>query len=110
VPADGFVAFELMHRTRATAVLAVLAPIEIVATVGVVLVVEDVSAWLAVGSAVLLVAIWSSTLLFFAPLHMRLSTGFDPAVHRRLVSTNWLRTVAWSLRGAAAVAMVVEAS
>jgi hypothetical protein len=37
---------------------------------------------------------------------MRLSTGFDPVVHRRLVRTNWIRTAAWTVRGAAAVAMV----
>ncbi len=74
VPADGFVAYELMHRNRVTALLAVLAPIEIVAAAGVVVFVDDVPAWLSVGAGVLLFAIWLSTLLFYAPLHMRLST------------------------------------
>jgi hypothetical protein len=106
VPAEGFVAYELMHRNRVTAVLAVLAPLEIVATAGVVVLVEDVPGWLSIGAAVLLFAIWLSTLLYYAPLHMRLSTGFDPVVHRRLVRTNWIRTAAWTVRGAAAVAMV----
>jgi hypothetical protein len=41
---------------------------------------------------------------------MRLSTGFDPVVHRRLVRTNWVRTAAWTARGAAAVAMIAVAT
>jgi hypothetical protein len=32
------------------------------------------------------------------PLHTRLARGFDPAAHRQLVRTNWLRTLAWTLR------------
>ena len=110
VPAEGFVAFELMHRDRVTTVLAVLAPTEIIATAGVVLFVDDVPRWLSIGAAALLFAIWLSTLLFYAPLHMRLSTGFDPVVHQRLVRTNWVRTAAWTARGAAAIAMIAVAT
>ena len=106
VPADGFVAYELMHRNRVTALLALLAPIEVIATAGVVVFVDDVPGWLSIGAAALLFALWLSTLLFYAPLHMRLSTGFDPLVHRRLVRTNWIRTAAWTVRGAAAIAMI----
>jgi hypothetical protein len=110
VPADGFVAYELMHRNRVTVLLAVLAPVEIIATAGVVAFVGDVPGWLSIGAAALLFVIWLSTLLFYAPLHMRLSSGFDPVLHRRLVRTNWFRTGAWTLRGAAAIAMIAVAT
>jgi hypothetical protein len=110
VPAEGFVAYELMHRNRVTVLLAIVAPLEIIATAGVVAFVDDVPGWLSIGAAALLFAIWLSTLLFYAPLHMRLSTGFDPGVHRRLVRTNWVRTTAWTVRGGAAIAMVAVAS
>ena len=110
VPPNGFVAYELMHRNRVTALLAVLAPTEIVATAGVVVFVDDVPGWLAIGAAALLFAIWLSTLLFYAPLHMRLSDGFDPVLHRRLVRTNWIRTAGWTVRGAAAIAMIAVAT
>lgn len=110
VPPEGFVAFELMHRNRVTAVLAVLAPLEIVAAAGVAAFVDEVPSWLSIGSGALLVAIWVSTLLYYAPLHMRLSTGFDPVVHRRLVRTNWVRTAAWTARGAAAIVMIAVAT
>ena len=110
VPAEGFVAYEVAHRNRVTAVLAVLAPVEIVASAGVVVAVDGVPRWLSVGAGALLLAIWLSTLLFYAPLHMRLSTGFDARVHRRLVRTNWVRTIAWTLRGAAAITMIAVAT
>jgi hypothetical protein len=110
VPPDAFVEYERMHRNRVTAVLAVLAPTEIVAAAGVAAFADEVPAWLSFGSGALLVAIWVATLLHYAPLHMHLSTGFDPTVHRRLVRSNWVRTIAWTARGAAAVAMIAIAT
>ncbi|GAA4778460.1 hypothetical protein GCM10023200_09300 [Actinomycetospora chlora] len=40
------------------------------------------------------------------PCHQRLARGFDPAVHARLVRTNWWRTAAWTLGGAVALVMI----
>jgi len=110
VPADGFDAYEAAHTRRVTVLLATIAPLEVVAAAGVVLFADDVPVWLSVGAGALLVAIWLSTALFFAPLHMRLGDGFDPVLHRRLVTTNWQRTIAWTARGAAAVAMIAIAT
>lgn len=39
------------------------------------------------------------------PLHTRLTT-YDEQVVRRLVATNWWRTLAWSLAAATSIAMV----
>ncbi len=47
----------------------------------------------------LVAANWASTALLQVPCHDALGRYFDPAVHRRLVRTNWIRTAAWSLRG-----------
>lgn len=49
-------------------------------------------------SLALLVVTWVSTFALQVPLHRRLSGGFDAAVQRRLVATNWVRTLAWTLR------------
>lgn len=43
--------------------------------------------------------IWLSTACLQVPCHGVLSQGFDPQAHTRLVRSNWIRTVAWSLRG-----------
>jgi hypothetical protein len=55
----------------------------------------------------LLAAVWLSIFGVQVPLHRRLAHGFDARLHRRLVRTNWLRTTAWSLRGALAVTLAV---
>jgi hypothetical protein len=47
----------------------------------------------------LVLAIWVSTGLVQSPLHGRLSSSFDARLHARLVGSNWLRTLAWGLRG-----------
>ena len=56
----------------------------------------------------LLCAIWLSTVLFQVPAHNRLLDAFDVAAHRRLVRTNWVRTVAWSLRAVLMVILVIS--
>ncbi|MEZ6038702.1 MAG: hypothetical protein R3F29_14565 [Planctomycetota bacterium] len=53
--------------------------------------------------AVMVAAIWLVTFTLQVPCHDRLQAGFDATVHRRLVRSNWLRTVLWSLRLGVAV-------
>jgi hypothetical protein len=50
------------------------------------------------------------TVLVSVPCHRRLAEHFDPAVHARLVATNWWRTAAWTLGGIVALVMVGLAS
>ncbi len=47
----------------------------------------------------LLVVVWLSTALLQVPQHGRLAGGFDLAKIQSLVTWNWIRTVAWTLRG-----------
>lgn len=53
---------------------------------------------LAVAAAALLLLIWLSTFVLQVPLHARLGRSYDAAAHRRLVATNWIRTLAWTAR------------
>jgi hypothetical protein len=61
---------------------------------------------LAWAGLVLLIVIWISTALFQIPRHRRLLRGFDPAVQRGLLLSNWLRTAAWTARGLIALALI----
>jgi len=54
------------------------------------------SAWVA---ATLLGLALLSTIAIQVPLHGRLAEGHDEGVARRLITTNWLRTAAWTSRG-----------
>lgn len=65
--------------------------------------------WTAVGF-VLLLAVWVSTATLQVPCHRALEAGHDLEVIRRLTHTNWIRTIAWSARGAIAVALLTVAS
>jgi len=49
---------------------------------------------------ILVAVVWASTFLLQVPLHERLALGFDAEMHRALVNTNWIRTIAWTLRAA----------
>ena len=59
--------------------------------------VTPAAAW--IGLALVLVC-WLSTAFIQVPQHRRLAVGFDAPTHRALVRSNWIRTVAWTARGA----------
>ena len=42
----------------------------------------------------LVLVIWASTAFIQVPCHGKLSSGFDSAIHHRLVTSNWIRTIA----------------
>ena len=52
-------------------------------------------AWVAL---LLVLVVWAVTFFVSVPLHNRLAQGYDATAARRLVQTNWLRTVAWTAR------------
>jgi hypothetical protein len=47
----------------------------------------------------LIVVVWLCTAAFQAPIHLRLMRGYDAALIRKLILTNWIRTLAWTARG-----------
>ncbi len=57
---------------------------------------------------VLVVVIWVSTAALQVPMHSRLAGGFDAQAHQWLVASNWIRTVAWSLRAVLCAAMLLR--
>lgn len=58
----------------------------------------EVGIWFRIGLG-LLVMIWISTALIQVPQHGKLTNGFDLATVQALVRGNWIRTIAWTLRG-----------
>lgn len=103
---ERFPAYEADHQRRIGWLVAVLMPAEaltglwlVVAPVGV----SPVLAWIGLA---LIGVVWASTAFWQGPMHPRLREGFDPDLHRRLVTTNWVRTAAWTLRGLVVLAML----
>jgi len=61
----------------------------------------SVYAWLGLA---LVLLIWASTFFLQVPEHARLSSGMDPNAVARLVHTNWVRTVLWTVRSGLLIA------
>lgn len=60
-----------------------------------------------VGAMLLAVAL-GCTVLLSVPLHAKMATHPDARVGKKLVSTNWPRTFAWSFRAVVCVVMVSQ--
>ncbi|KRO46991.1 MAG: hypothetical protein ABR76_02080 [Acidimicrobiia bacterium BACL6 MAG-121220-bin61] len=58
--------------------------------------------------AVLLAVALGCTVLLSVPLHAKMATNPDARVGAKLVSTNWPRTIAWSLRAVVSAVMVAQ--
>ncbi len=104
VGAGVFSDYERDHAQRTGWVVGVPMLVELAAAVATAVVLGGALAW--VGLA-LLVVVWLSTGLLQVPAHRRLQRGFDAATHRRLVATNWVRTVAWTTRAVSAALLLV---
>jgi hypothetical protein len=108
---DGFVSYETAHRRRTAFVVGPLMAAEgLSAVVLVVAPPAGVGPALPVAGLVLLGVIHMSTVWLQIPQHAELNEGYDDATVRRLVRSNWVRTLGWSGRCAIAVAMVIVAS
>lgn len=99
VRADDFSDYERSHERLTTWVVL---PVMVIEAGTAMLVVlrrpETVEPWVTWAGLVLLAAVWLSTFLMQWPQHEKLTRGFDGAVHAALVSSNWIRTAAWSAR------------
>lgn len=107
VPVSEFAAYEHEHQNRTTFVVAPTMLIEALTAVMLLVVVPPGSGRLLPAIGITLLAVnWLYTFLVQGPLHARLGTGFDAGAHRRLVLSNWLRTLAWTGRGILVLVML----
>ncbi len=101
VGAAQFPAYEAAHANRTTYVVAPLMLAEL-ATSGLLLLSRFRPAGISAGSAwigaALVAVLWLSTGLIQVPLHNQLQSGYSTETIRRLVATNWIRTLAWTAR------------
>lgn len=95
------------HQRRTAQVVGLPMTIEGLTTLGLLMwtpeTVGTVWVWL---NAVLLAVALGSTVLLSVPLHARMAEAPDDSIGRRLVVTNWPRTVAWTARGVVCAGML----
>ncbi len=104
VGADAFIGYQTQHMNAITLLVGPVMLIELLTgflLIGVVSAGGNVPfspllAWIGMG---LIGVIWLSTAFINVPQHSQLMGGFDDAVHRALVASNWIRTITWTARG-----------
>lgn len=108
VGTSGFPAFQMDHMRRTTWVVGPPMLAEGASAVALwAMAPDDVSPWLHAFGVTLLAVIWASTALVQVPCHDRLAHGFRVETYRRLVRSNWVRTVAWTARAPMALWLLV---
>jgi hypothetical protein len=110
VGSASFADYELQHQRR-TSLLVVPLMLTELATALALLWQQPmgVARWQVWLGLVVLGLIWLSTFAIQVQQHTILSRGFDQAAHQWLVLSNWIRTLAWSMRGALVLWMLVRA-
>ena len=108
VGVERYAAYQRSHEARTPWVVAPLMLIEAATSVALLWLMRAqpwgvAIAWTGAG---LLAVIWASTFLLQVPAHQQLGGGFDAQAHRRLVSSNWIRTFAWTARGVLAIVLL----
>jgi len=105
--AENFQKYHAAHTFWITPVVAPLMIVELVTSILIILYPPDAIdyklLWFGLSLAII---VWLSTFFLQVPLHEKLALGFDAAAHTALVKTNWVRTIAWSLRGALVLCFV----
>jgi uncharacterized membrane protein len=101
VGAENYSAYHNLHTTRITPVVAPAMIVELLTAIYFVFAgfetIDRRYFWV---NLALILIIWASTFALQVPLHEKLAQEFNGDVQSKLVLTNWIRTVAWTLRGA----------
>jgi hypothetical protein len=95
---DMFTAYEQLHKSSITLIVAPLMLIELITSVLLFSMDSPFNKTFLWMNLLLLGIIWFSTAAIQVPLHGQLSQSYSVAAIQKLVQSNWIRTVAWSIR------------
>lgn len=98
------------HARRITPVVGPFMAVEGVTALALLVTTPTGVHWLLMWSAAALLGVaLLSTVAFSVPQHSALAHGHDPDAARRLIQTNWIRTVAWTARALILTVAVAQA-
>jgi hypothetical protein len=108
VPVDSAKAVAVEHQRRTGWVVMVPMTVEGVTTLLLLAMVPAGVAWFVPWLAGIPLAVaLLATVLLSVPRHARMAANPDESVGRELVTNNWIRTIAWSLRGVVTAGMLI---
>lgn len=106
---ENYVSYQQRHQNNITYIVGPVMLIELATAIALVWYrMESIGKPLVYTGIALVVLIWLSTAFIQVPCHEKLVRGFDPAAYTWLVQSNWIRTVAWTARGALVTWMLVR--
>lgn len=109
VGSEQFTAYEGLHQSLTTIVVAPLMLIELFTAFALPFLITDQPArLLSVVALFLILTIFATTAFVQVPIHEKLSSAFSAGLVERLVLTNWIRTLLWSVRSFVMVAVLVS--
>lgn len=110
VPDDAGRRYAALHQRLTTFVVGPPMLVELAVSIAIVAFAGDSAFWRSASwtgfSLVLLIWMW--TFAVVVPVHTRLLSGSSEALARQLVVRNWVRTLAWTLRGVLAAGMLLQ--
>jgi uncharacterized membrane protein len=99
VGAERFAAYEARHSNLTTYVVIVPMFVELITSIALLWQCPElIATWQLWLGFILVVVIWLSTAFLQVPQHTILSQGLNETAYGLLVSSNWLRTIAWTAR------------
>lgn len=87
--------FHKHHVKSIGPIVAPLMTIELIALICLLLQYQD---WILISSAACLVVIWISTFFIQVPIHNHIRQNMTISAIKRLILTNWIRTIFWTLK------------
>lgn len=96
VSSERFIDFEKMHTFKISLVVMPLMIIELITALSM-LYLNSMNVPSMAYTAII-VFIWLSTFTFSVPCHKKLYLGKDIKIIKKLISTNWIRTILWSIK------------
>ncbi len=89
--------FQAFHQHHTSAITFIVMPLMLVELgLGIYLAKQQPSIYLA--PIILVALIWLSTFLLQVPIHNALGQGKDSFLIQKLVNTNWIRTILWTIK------------
>ncbi|MFN8389965.1 MAG: hypothetical protein U0136_06720 [Bdellovibrionota bacterium] len=94
VERDRYAEFQRLHEMRISLIVIPVMLLELVSGALIALRQES-SLWTI--NLVLILLVWGSTFAIQSPIHGKLEKGFDERLVKRLLRSNWVRTVLWTI-------------
>ena len=95
--------FQVYHKSHSVLITTLVGTVMIIELISSILLVvfppKNVSLTIPIIGVILVFIIWASTAFLQIPQHNALANAYDLEAHNILVQTNWIRTIAWSMKG-----------